>query len=208
MDRPLRPRIICAIFVSVNWRNPSGKGSRSITRCQTNMSISLSPLHMNMRRKVWKLVKTYRLENLSCTNCAAKFEKNIRNLPDIKMVELNFGASKLTVDGNVSIEALEKAGAFDHIRVYPEKSRIEHTPFYKRRQTVETAISFLLLVAGVILSFQTAENNPWAIGLFGGSMLVGGYHMFRTGLVNLSRVEFDMKTLMTIAVIGAAIIGE
>ncbi|WP_203334173.1 heavy metal translocating P-type ATPase [Planococcus beigongshangi] len=154
------------------------------------------------------MVKTYRLENLSCTSCAAKFENNVRNLPDIKNVELNFGASKLTVDGDVSIEALEQAGAFDHIRVYPEKSRIEHTPFYKRRQSIETAISFLLLAAGVIISFQTAENNPWAIGLFGGSMLVGGYHMFRTGLLNLSRFEFDMKTLMTIAVIGAAIIGE
>lgn len=161
-----------------------------------------------MRKKVRKLVKTYRLENLSCTSCAAKFEKNIRSLPDIEWVDLNFGASKLTVDGNVSIEALEKAGAFDHIRIYPEKSQVVHTPFYKRRQTIETAISFLLLIAGVILSFQTTEGNPWAIGLFGSSMLVGGYHMFRTGLMNLSRLEFDMKTLMTIAVIGAAIIGE
>ncbi|MCM3612282.1 cadmium-translocating P-type ATPase [Planococcus sp. MERTA32b] len=163
---------------------------------------------MNTRKKVRKLVKTYRLENLSCTNCAAKFEKNIRSLPEIKAVELNFGASKLTVDGNVSIEELERAGAFDHIRVYPEKAKVEHTPFYKRRQTIETAISFVLLIAGVILSFQTSESDPWAIGLFGTSMLVGGYHMFRTGLLNLSRLEFDMKTLMTIAVIGAAIIGE
>ncbi len=163
---------------------------------------------MNTRKKVKKLVKTYRLENLSCTNCAAKFEKNIRSLPDIKEVELNFGASKLTVEGDVSIADLERAGAFDHIRVYPERAKIEHTPFYKRRQTIETAISFLLLIAGVILSFQTSEGDPWAIGLFGGSMLVGGYHMFRTGLTNLSRLEFDMKTLMTIAVIGAAIIGE
>lgn len=163
---------------------------------------------MSTRKKVRKLVKTYRLENLSCTNCAAKFEKNIRSLPDIKRVELNFGASKLTVDGNVSIEELERAGAFDHIRVYPEKAKVEHTPFYKQRQTIETAISFMLLIAGVILSFQTSEGNPWAIGLFGSSMLVGGYHMFRTGLMNLSRFEFDMKTLMTIAVIGAAIIGE
>ena len=55
--------------------------------------------------------KTYRLENLSCTSCAAKFEQNIRNLPEAKGVELNFGASKLRVDGDVSIEALEKAVA-------------------------------------------------------------------------------------------------
>ncbi|WKA51522.1 heavy metal translocating P-type ATPase [Planococcus liqunii] len=152
--------------------------------------------------------KTYRLENLSCTSCAAKFEKNVRELPDINHVNLNFGASKLTVDGNVSIEELEKAGAFDHIRVFPEKEKVEHVPFYKRRQSIETMISLLLLIAGVIVSFQTAENDPLAIALFGGSILVGGYGMFWTGLQNLSKLQFDMKTLMTIAIIGAVIIGE
>lgn len=75
------------------------------------------------------MVKTYRLENLSCTSCAAKFEKNIRGLPDIKNVDLNFGASKLTIDGDVPIEALEKAGAFDHIRVYPEKEKLKSFRF-------------------------------------------------------------------------------
>ncbi|MDN7229102.1 heavy metal translocating P-type ATPase [Planococcus sp. N064] len=152
--------------------------------------------------------KTYRLENLSCTSCAAKFEKNVRELPDINHVNLNFGASKLTVDGNVSIEELEKAGAFDHIRVFPEKEKVEHVPFYKRRQSIETMISLLLLIAGVIVSFQTAENDPLAIALFGGSILVGGYGMFWTGLQNLTKLQFDMKTLMTIAIIGAVIIGE
>ncbi|WKA59051.1 heavy metal translocating P-type ATPase [Planococcus shenhongbingii] len=152
--------------------------------------------------------KTYRLENLSCTSCAAKFEKNVRALPEINEVNLNFGASKMTVDGNVSIEELEKAGAFDHIRVFPEKERVEYIPFYKRRQSIETIISLVLLIAGVIVSFQTSETDPVAIGLFAGSMLVGGYQMFWTGLRNLSKLQFDMKTLMTIAIIGAVIIGE
>ena len=161
-----------------------------------------------MRKKAWKLLKTYRLENLSCTSCAAKFEKNVRALPDIRDVRLNFGASKLTVEGNVSIADLEKAGAFDHIRIFPEKEKVVRKPFYKQRQTIEAALSFLLLIAGIIVSFQTSETHPWSVGLFGSSMLIGGYHLFWTGLKNLSNVHFDMKTLMTIAVIGAVIIGE
>ncbi len=152
--------------------------------------------------------KTYRLENLSCTSCAAKFEKNIRNLPETKDVTLNFGASKLTVDGNVTIEDLEKAGAFDHIRIYPEREKVVHVPFYKRRQTIETFISLVLLIIGITVSFQASETAPAAIALFAGSMLVGGYNMFATGLRNLLKFEFDMKTLMTIAIIGAVIIGE
>src|SRR5690606_694404 len=120
----------------------------------------------------------------------------------------NFGASKLTVDGNVSIEALEKAGAFDHIRVYPEKEKVKQVPFYQRRQTIETAFSLLLLIAGIIISFQAGETHPWSIAIFGGSMASGGYHMLWTGLKNLSALQFDKKTLMTIAIIGVVIIGE
>jgi len=48
-----------------------------------------------------------RLQGLSCTNCAAKFEKNIRNIQTVDDVQLNFGASKLTIHGEATIEQLE-----------------------------------------------------------------------------------------------------
>ncbi|WP_180552104.1 HAD-IC family P-type ATPase, partial [Staphylococcus haemolyticus] len=44
--------------------------------------------------------------------------------------------------------------------------------------------------------------------LFVASMLIGGLSLFKVGFQNLLRFEFDMKTLMTVAVIGGAIIGE
>lgn len=44
--------------------------------------------------------------------------------------------------------------------------------------------------------------------LFVASMLIGGLSLFKVGLQNLIHFDFDMKTLMTVAVIGGAIIGE
>lgn len=52
------------------------------------------------------------------------------------------------------------------------------------------------------------EESTSSILAYGASILVGGQRLFTTGLKNLLRLEFDMRTLMTIAVIGAAIIGE
>lgn len=152
----------------------------------------------------------YRLQGLSCTNCAAKFEKNIREIKTVDDVQLNFGASKITVLGDASVEQLEKAGAFDGIKVYPEKQRIVEVkePFWKKRENQTTVASLLLLILGFIASFYAGEESILAIVLFASAILVGGYSLFKVGLVNLTKLQFDMNTLMTIAVIGAALIGE
>ncbi len=152
----------------------------------------------------------YRLQNLSCASCAAKFEKNIQALPAVEEMQLNFGASKLSIVGDVALKDLEAAGAFDDIKVIPaSENRLEPVmPFYKRKENIVTALSLVFLLVGVVLSFQYAENYPPAIVFFAISIAIGGASMFRTGIKNLVRFEFDMKTLMTIAIIGAVIIGE
>jgi len=152
----------------------------------------------------------YRLENLTCANCAMKFEKNVKAIKTVENVQVNFGASKLSLSGNVTIEDLEAAGAFDGIKVFSaiERRTEPIIPFYKRKENIVTALSLVFLLAGIVLSFQHTETYPPAIALFFVSIVIGGAAMFRVGFKNLARFEFDMKTLMTIAIIGAVIIGE
>lgn len=68
--------------------------------------------------------------------------------------------------------------------------------------------SFVLLVIGWVFVQMNGEESIAPILAYGASMVIGGYRLFITGLKNLIRLQFDMKTLMTIAVIGAAFIGE
>ncbi|WP_263706506.1 heavy metal translocating P-type ATPase [Shouchella tritolerans] len=153
----------------------------------------------------------YRVDGFTCANCAGKFEKNVKDLPGVKDAKVNFGASKLTVYGEATIEALEEAGAFEQLKVTKEPSRrqpLQYTqiPFYKKHRSI--LISVLLLVFGYVFQFRYGESNIGTIGLFLTSILVGGFPLLKTGLRNVTRLEFDMKTLMTVAVIGGAIIGE
>lgn len=64
----------------------------------------------------------YRINGLSCTNCAAKFEKNVKAIPGVTNATVNFGASKISVVGNASIIELEKAGAFENLKLSAENS--------------------------------------------------------------------------------------
>jgi Zn2+/Cd2+-exporting ATPase len=61
---------------------------------------------------------------------------------------------------------------------------------------------------GYFAQYTSGEGSIQAVFAFMAGILVGGYSLFKVGIKNLFRFQFDMKTLMTIAIIGAAIIGE
>lgn len=156
----------------------------------------------------------YRVEGFSCANCAGKFEKNVKKLSGVHDAKVNFGASKIEVYGNTTIEELEKAGAFENLKVAPDKPlreekqevKEEKEPFYKKHSTLLYAS--LLIVFGYISQFVNGEENIITSLLFAAAIVIGGYSLFKVGFQNLLHFEFDMKTLMTVAIIGAAIIGE
>lgn len=152
----------------------------------------------------------YRLQNLSCASCAAKFEKNVKAIPAVQDAQVNFGASKITVIGDIGVDQLEEAGAFDGIKVSQSTVRTieKTTPFYRKTENILAGISLLFVILGYVFGAMRSETEPLTIGMFIIAILVGGMGIFKTGFRNLARFEFDMKTLMTIAVIGAAIIGE
>src|SRR5699024_8997882 len=150
-----------------------------------------------------------------------KFENNVKQLPGVQDAKVNFGASTIDEFGNASLEDLEKAGGFENHKVVAEKLANETTketrednkdqkeekiPLYQNHSTLLFAT--LLIAVGYLSHFVNGEDNLVTSMLFVGSIVIGGYSLFKVGFQNLIRFDFDMKTLMTVAVIGAAIIGE
>src|SRR5699024_2679172 len=71
----------------------------------------------------------------------------------------------------------------------------------------EVLISAVFMLAGFSLVIAGGGQTWTATGLFLASILIGGHRLFLTGITNLTKLRFDMKTLLTIAVIGASLSG-
>ncbi|MGE7591214.1 heavy metal translocating P-type ATPase [Peribacillus sp. NPDC101480] len=154
-------------------------------------------------------MKTYRIQGLSCTNCAAKFENNVRELEGVNDAKINFGASKISVQGSATIEEIEKAGAFDNLKIRGEQELVtQKEPFWKQKENIKVVFSVILLLVSWILDNRYADGSIMPVIGYAAAIIVGGYSLFFNGLKNLVRLRFDMHTLMTVAIIGAAVLGE
>jgi Zn2+/Cd2+-exporting ATPase len=133
----------------------------------------------------------------------------VKRLDGVLDANVNFGASKITVTGTASMKAVEKAGAFENLKLRAENEKaVEREPFWKQKSNYKVYLSAFILIVSWLLSEQYGEDHLYPITGYAAAIIIGGYTLFLKGFKNLARLNFDMSTLMTIAIIGAAIIGE
>lgn len=77
----------------------------------------------------------------------------------------------------------------------------------RRRQLILTTVSGLFALTGLFLSFKGFPREI-TIPVYLVAMLAGGLRIFYKGFLAAKGLSLDMNTLMSIAVIGAAVIGE
>ena len=155
--------------------------------------------------------KEYRVEGLSCPDCSAKFEKNVKELPKVTDAKVIFSVGKISVVGDVSIEEIEKAGAFEKLRIIDESVVKTNNEDIKRNKIIENwplIVSLILIISAFIYQSFYGETAPVTIGLYVTAILIGGFSLFKEGITDLLKLNFSMQALMTIAIIGASIIGQ
>jgi Cd2+/Zn2+-exporting ATPase len=129
-------------------------------------------------------------------------------LPGVTGAKVYFASSKITVEGTITLQELESAGAFENLRFYAENEEMTRVPLWRNQAAIRTFISGILLILGWLLYFVFGEGNTYSLLAYVSSIVIGGYVLFIQGIRNLIRFTFDMKTLMTIAIMGATAIGE
>ncbi len=153
----------------------------------------------------------YRVSGLDCADCAAKLEKKLAAAPGVRRAAINFGAGKLTVEHTLTDSAVRqlveqagyKAERDDGAAGTPQA----HAVWWQTPKTMATMVSGLLLLIAMVAGWADASVDG-QITLYALTAVIGGYSSARTALYGLRSWIFDMNFLMTVAVIGAAAIGE
>jgi len=147
-----------------------------------------------------------RIIGLDCADCAAKLEKKIAAMAGVQLAQINFGAGKLTVIGDMSagliIEAIEQAGY-----QAGQERKTGESSWWKNGKMLATAASGLTTAAAAAADFAGVGANI-AIFLYFLAIIIGGYHVAKSGFYSLKSFIVDTNILMIVAAAGAVAIGE
>lgn len=134
----------------------------------------------------------------------------MKRLEGVTDAKVNFPAAKVTIYGKASLEEM-RASSTDNLTFYEDRisaKAVETLPFYKDWTNLKFILALILLLISFTLKLQLGEDHILPILAYIATIILGGYSLFINGFKNLIRLDFDMTTLMTIAILGAAAIGE
>lgn len=162
--------------------------------------------------------QVYVLENLGCANCAAKMERKIQQLPQVDFASITFATKQLQVVTNMEAELLpvfqDICSSIENEVVVSKKDKKPARQAEKRkgrfsenkRDLQDIGIGAVFLAGGVLTE---SVNGYLSLALFVIGYLMLGREVLLAAAKNLGKGHvFDENFLMSIATLGAFIIGE
>ncbi|KXG73945.1 Cadmium, zinc and cobalt-transporting ATPase [Thermotalea metallivorans] len=164
--------------------------------------------------------KVLLLMGLGCANCAAKMEKEIKNLAGVKFASVDFVSKRLVIEANSKQELsriLDEAAKIinriePHVHMVDESKpktgagkAEKQSSKNNKKEMVRLALGGTLFVIPLILDFSFWTEFTL---YFASYLLVGGEVLLKAGRNILRGQIFDENFLMGIATIGAFAIQE
>ena len=152
--------------------------------------------------------KQLRLEGLDCAVCAQELENRICKLDGVNQAKVNFVSQRLDVEfenENVLQRVLDTANNFEDVHVL-EDGKGSGEGFLAKHKVDAACIvlSALLFIAALFV-----HDGPGRYVLYGGAYILVGWKVILETFKNLAEGRvFDENFLMTLASIGAAVLGE
>lgn len=169
------------------------------------------------RRRRRLMQNIYTIKGLGCAHCGAKIESNVNKLPEVEEASLDLVGQRIFVEqaehGDLSDSIQQIADQIEPgLEVYDENKSMELIEEAKEEK--ESTLKNQLIQLGVIIAvtliakFILGETEYESLG-FAIALLIAGGPIYLTSIRQISKGEiFDENFLMSIATIGAFIVGE
>lgn len=162
--------------------------------------------------------RIYILENLSCANCAAKMERQIRELPGVRMATITYATKQLAVAADHQDELLPElrricSSIEEDVLVIPREDNAtpqkKESPMEEnRKEIIAIAAGAVLFAAGAILENRMPDPIVSSV-LFIVAYVILGLEIVWTAVKNLTKGHvFDENFLMSVATLAAFAIGD
>ena len=165
--------------------------------------------------------QVYILENLGCANCAAKMERQIRNLSGVKAATITYATKQLVVaadDPERLYPQIKKicTSIEDGVEVVPreeveerKKEKKTESIYQKNRKSFQAiGAGAVLFVVGQVLEHMMPKSALIMV-IFVAAYVILGARIVWTALKNLTKGHvFDENFLMSVATIAAFVIGD
>lgn len=155
--------------------------------------------------------KTINFQGLSCAACANKIEKKINDIPWIEEANLNFTLNKINLKvsdtSKYSLGFLQKLvdDIESGVTLFDPKDKNQKSTIFSNILIVRLLIGIPLFISGLLFNEESIIKT---IILFS-AYIVSGYDVLFRAIKNIIKGKFfDEFFLMSIATIGAIIIGE
>ena len=159
------------------------------------------------------------IEGMDCADCAATVERGVARIDGVGWASVNFAGARMAVEyapDQTSLAAIAKLVASLGYRLSSESAPGDATPIERsrlgrlltERENAQTLVGVVLVLLGLVTDL--AGSASWLpIGLYTLAIGIAGLPIARKGIATLRATHrLDINLLMTIAVIGAAAIGE
>lgn len=153
------------------------------------------------------------LENLDCPVCAEELQSDLQKIKGVKSVSVDYLSQTITLDADneeTIAKVVKKANAFEEVRVL-DGGRYEMKSNSHLREWCMIGISALFFLAGILLEYLAngIVASVFRCICFAVAYVVVGYPVLVSTAKNIVKGRvFDENFLMTIASLGAIVIGE
>jgi Cd2+/Zn2+-exporting ATPase len=154
---------------------------------------------------------TLRVAGMDCADEVEVVERALKPLPGVRRVRVNLMGGTVVVahDRSVTAGQLIQAVAVAGLTARLDKADATDAPADAQRlRLISVVLSALLTGAGLVLQWTHLGPPPWRIGAFAAAIIAGGWFISPKALRAVRSLSPDMNLLMTVAVVGAAVIGQ